>query len=306
MQTAIIMLLALVCAALLYYLFELCRGLRVAGERLAAHLEDETTARLDVSCPNASAEALLQEVNALLERRLAEGADYRRKEEDLRRQIADVSHDLRTPLTSILGYLQLLEEQDLTPEQKGECLAVIRGRAATLQTLITSFYDLSRLEGGQWQLEREELDLKRIVQDQLASAYETLERAGMPPEVDIAPDLPLVWGDQKAAVRVVSNLLTNALTHGAAPLRFSLRRAGEGVAARFTNGAPTMTQVQVEQVFQRSYTSDPSRTGQGTGLGLAIVRALMERMGGEARADLADGQFTVTLTFRAVRDLGLT
>ena len=304
MQTALILLLALLCAALLGYLAVLGGGLRRAKERLAAHLRDETTARLDVSCPNASAEALLQEINALLERRLAEGADYRRKERDLRRQIADVSHDLRTPLTSILGYLQLLEEQDLTPEQKGEYLAVIRGRAATLQSLITSFYDLSRLEGGQWQLEREELDLKRVVQDQLASAYETLEQAGMPPEVDIAHDVPTVWGDPKAAVRVVSNLLTNALTHGVAPLRVSLSREGEGVAARFTNGAPTMTQTQVEQVFQRSYTSDPSRTGRNTGLGLAIVRALMERMGGEATAHLANGQFTVTLTFRAVRGLG--
>lgn len=306
MQTAIIMLLALVCAALLGYIAVLSGGLRRAKERLGDHLNHQTTARLDVSCPNASAEALLQEINALLERRQAEGADYRRKEQDLRRQIADVSHDLRTPLTSILGYLQLLEEQDLTPEQKGECLAVIRGRAATLQTLITSFYDLSRLEGGQWQLEREELDLKRVVQDQLASAYETLERAGMPPEVDIADDVPPVWGDPKAVVRVVSNLLTNALTHGAAPLRFSLRREGERVAARFTNGAPTMTQAQVERVFQRSYTSDPSRTGRNTGLGLAIVQALMERMDGGATASLEDGQFTVTLTFRAVRGLSRT
>lgn len=300
MQTAIILLLALVCAALLGYLAVLSGGLRRARERLADHLRDETTARLDVSCPNASAEALLQEINALLERRESERADFRRKEQDLRRQIADVSHDLRTPLTSILGYLQLLEDEDLTAQQKSEYLAVIRGRAATLQTLITSFYDLSRLEGGQWRLEREPVDLSRVVQDQLALAYETLELAGMPPQVDLPEGLGPVWGDEKAVVRVVSNLLTNALHHGAPPLAVSLERRGDRVTARVENAAPAMTQDQVQRVFQRFYTSDPSRAGQNSGLGLAIVQALMERMGGGAEAALESGRFRVTLTFQAV------
>lgn len=300
MQTAIILLLALVCAALLSYIAVLNAGLDRGRERLKAHLRDETTARLDVPCPNAAAEALLQEVNALLEQRLAEGADYRRKEQDLRRQIADVSHDLRTPLTSILGYLQLLEDQELTSEQKGEYLGVIRGRAATLQTLITSFYDLSRLEGGQWELEQTALDLERIVQDQLASAYETLERAGLTPQVDVQPGLPPVWGDQKAAVRVVSNLLTNALHHGAPPLEVGLCRAGSMVTLRVTNAAPGMTAEEARRVFERSYTADPARTGQGTGLGLAIVRALMERMGGGAQATLEGGRFTLQVAWPAV------
>lgn len=300
MQTAIILLLALGCAALLYYLFVLCRGLSAARDRLRDQLDNKTRTRLDVSCPNAAAEGLLQEINALLERRESERAEYLRKERDLRRQIADVSHDLRTPLTSILGYLQLLEDEDLTPGQKGEYLGVIRGRAVTLQTLITSFYDLSRLEGGQWQLERQAVDLARVVQDQLALAYETLEQAGMPPEVDLPGELGQVWGDEKAVVRVVSNLLTNALHHGAPPLRVALERRGRTLAVRFTNGAPAMTQDQAGQVFQRFYTSDPSRAGQNSGLGLAIVRALMERMGGGAEAALADGMFSVTLTFQRV------
>ncbi len=297
MQTFIIVVLALVCAVLTWYLVTLNAALRRGGKRLDAQLEKPSAARLDVSCPSAAAEALFARINALLELRQSDGADYRRLEEDLRRQIADVSHDLRTPLTSILGYLQLLEDDDLTSDRRREYLAVVRGRAATFQTLITAFYDLSRLEGGQWRLEREPLDLGRIVRDQIASTYETLEQAGMPPAVEIAEDLPAVWGDPNGAVRVVSNLLTNALAHGRPPLEVWVNRAGERVEARFTNGAPTMTAQEADRVFERFYTASPSRTGQSSGVGLAIVKALMERMGGQAAAGWAEGRFTVTLTW---------
>ena len=299
MLWAIILLLALVCAALLGYIAVLNRGFREARERLEQHLAGETTARLDTPCPNAAAEGLLRTVNTLLDWRLVDRASYRKMEEDLRRQIADVSHDLRTPLTSILGYVQLLEDDNLTAEQRGEYLAVVESRALTLKSLITSFYDLSRLEGGQWELEREALDLSRIVQDQLASAYETLEQAGLEPTVDIEPDLPSVWGDQKATVRVVSNLLTNALTHGGPPLEIRLGRERGQVVLTLTNAAPGMTEEEAGRVFERFYTSDPARSGRSTGLGLAIVHALMERMGGTATASLESGRFTLRVAWPA-------
>ncbi len=297
MGIAVIVALALACAALAGYLAVLDRGLARAGRRLEEQLDAPSALRLEMPCPNAAAEALLARVNALLERRQAERDEYHRLEEDLRRQIADVSHDLRTPLTSILGYLQLLEDDGLTPAQRREYLSVVRGRAATLQTLITAFYDLSRLEGGQWTPAREPLDLGRVVQDQIASAYETLERAGMPPSVEIPEGLPPVWGDPNGVVRVVSNLLTNALVHGRPPLAVRLRRTEAGVEAAFTNAAPGMTPQEADQVFRRFYTASPSRANRTSGVGLAIVKVLMERMGGAASARLEDGAFTVRVTW---------
>ena len=214
MHTAVIVLLALLCLILAVDLFSLERGMRRAEKQIRAQMEGRSTVRVTVPCPNVAAEGLFQTINELMEQRQTEGAGYRRKEQDLRRQIADVSHDLRTPLTSILGYLQLVEEDSLTPEQRREYLAVIRSRAATLQTLITSFYDLSRIEGGQWQLEREPVDLARELADQLAAAYEQLEQAGLQVSVKIADGLPPVWGDRNGVVRVLSNLLTNAYRDG--------------------------------------------------------------------------------------------
>lgn len=297
----VIILLAVLCAALIGYIATMERGLRRANERMKAQLARETTARLATPCPSAAAEQLLQTVNELLELRQWEAVAYRQKEQDLRRQIANVSHDLRTPLTSILGYLQLLEGEGLSEEKRREYLTVVAGRARALQALITAFYDLSRIEGGEWKLECEPVDLVRELGDLLASSYEQLEGAEIRTTVDIEPGLPPVWGDRNAVIRVLSNLLSNTLKHGSDYLKINVWREENRVVSAFSNGAPHMTQEDAAHVFERFYTADRMRTGQDTGLGLAIVKALAEQMDHEVSADLRDGEFTITIRWKAAK-----
>ena len=293
MLIAVTVVLALAVAALIGYLISLESGLRRARAQLEQHFRNATTARLSVPCPNSAAEDLFLTVNRLLELRQGERAAYRRQEQALRRQIANVSHDLRTPLTSILGYLQLLRQDGLPPDKRAEYLSVIEGRARTLQTFIGAFYDLSRIEGGEWPLERERVDLGRALSDQLADAYEQLEQAGLTVEADLQPDLPPVWADSGAVARIFSNLLTNALRHGSGELTVRLYREGEQLISAFSNRAEGMTAEDAAHVFERFYTADKARDRQSTGLGLAIVKALAERMGHRAAALWEDGLFTV-------------
>ena len=293
MKNVLIIILVLACAWLAGRQVTLEQGLRRAARRMREQMADETTARLSLPCPSAGAEELLVCLNELLELRQEERALYRRKEQELRQQIANVSHDLRTPLTSILGYLQLLEGDGLSPEKKAEYLAVIEGRARTLQVFIAAFYDLSRIEGGELPLEREKVDLGRTLSDQLAAAYEQIEAAGLAVEVDIAPGLPPVWADGGAVTRIFSNLLTNALRHGEEALAVKLYREGNVIVSAFSNRAGELTEEDAAHVFERFYTADKMRTGQSTGLGLAIVKALAERMGHAAAARWEDGVFTV-------------
>ena len=293
MLVAVIVLLVLISAALIAYCSTLEQGLRRATAQLEQHAQNTTTVRLDIPCPNDAAEELFAAMNRLLELRQEESAAYRRKELELRRQIANVSHDLRTPLTSILGYLQLLDQPDLPPEKRAEYLSIVRGRARTLQTFIGAFYDLSRIEGGELPLERERVDLGRALSDQLADAYEQLEQAGLTVEADLQPGLPCVWADGGAVARIFSNLLTNALRHGVGQLTVRLYREGDQIVSAFSNRAEGMAAEDAAHVFERFYTADKTRTGQSTGLGLAIVKALAKRMGHTAAARWEDGRFTV-------------
>ncbi|HWS42422.1 MAG TPA: HAMP domain-containing sensor histidine kinase [Pseudoflavonifractor sp.] len=274
------------------------RSIRDAARQLREAGATGSTAKLRLSAPNSSAEELIAAINGLLELRTADEADFRRREAALRRQIANASHDLRTPLTSILGYLQLLEGDTLGAEERREYLGIVESRAKALQELITSFYDLSRLDGGEYPLVREKIDLGAILSELAAAFYNDLTDSGLTVEVDLAEPLPLVWGDSSAALRIFTNLIRNALDHGRGTLSIRAYRDGNEVVTAFQNGAGDLTAEAAGHVFDRSFTSDRNRTGQNAGLGLAIVKALAEQMGGKAEAVLRDGLFTLAVRWK--------
>ena len=274
------------------------RALRAAAEQLRALGEKECGGRIRMAVPNAAAEELLAEVNRLLALRMEDRAEGRAREKELRRQISNVSHDLRTPLTSILGYLQLLEDDTLSPEDRKTYLGVVGSRAQALQRLITSFYDLSRLEGGEFPLEKERVDLRGVLAELLASFYQDFTDAGFDMRVDLDEHVPAVCADPGGALRVMTNLLRNALDHGQSPMTIRLYAEGKRVVSHFTNAAPDLGPEDAQHVFDRFFTSDKMRTGRNTGLGLAIVKTLAEQMGVEVRTELADGNFTIALFWR--------
>ncbi len=196
------------------------------------------------------------QINGLLEDRETETRQLREREESLRRQIANVSHDLRTPLTSILGYLQLLQGDTLDQEQRERYLQVVEGRARVLQELITAFYDLSRIEGGEYPLEIQPVDLRRRLEPLLASFYDDFQQAGFQVEVSLEDNLPPVLADPGAVTRVLTNLLSNALKHGSQSLSIRLEREGDCLVTAFSNDAPHLTQEDLPRVFERFYTGD--------------------------------------------------
>ena len=294
---AIIILLALACLGLCLRVYTSERSLRSAARQLRENVESGSAARLGLAAPNGAAEELVAAVDGLLELRRSDAAAYREREAELRRQIANISHDLRTPLTSILGYLQLLDDPALGEGERREYLAVVTGRAKALQSLITSFYDLSRLEGGEFPLEREAVDVGQVLRSLLASFYGDFTDAGFDVRVALDENVPTVTADGGAVLRVFTNLLRNALDHGAGRMDVSLRVEDGRVVSRVSNGAAGLSAEDLPHVFDRFFTADKMRTGRNTGLGLAIVKALCDRMGAGVSAELAQGMFTVTIVW---------
>ena len=287
----------LLLAAALYLQCRRSRALRQAARELKA-ARSASGARLRLYSPDRELEELLSQINGLLEDRERETRLLRSREESLRRQIANVSHDLRTPLTSLLGYLQLLGREDASPEESLHYLEIVEGRARVLQDLITSFYDLSRIEGGEYPLELQPVDLRRALEPLLAGFYEDFQQAGLHVCVELADGLPPVSADPGAVTRILTNLVGNTLKHGTGALTVRLYRTGDELVTSFSNEAPGLTQEDIAHIFERFYTADQMRTGQNTGLGLAIVKALAQRMGHSAFARLEDGVFTVGVRWR--------
>ena len=294
-------LLTVLCAVLLTQAALTRRGLRSAERQLAELERSRSSTHLKLTSPNRALEGLLDQVNILLELRRRDEAAYREREQELRRQIANISHDLRTPLTSILGYLQLLEDEGLPPGERREYLSVVEGRAKALQSLITSFYDLSRLEGGDYPLSREPVDLSAVLSGLLASFYGDFTAAGFDVQVDLAEGLPPAAADPSGVLWVLTNLLRNALDHGRGYLEIKLFQEGDEVISRFGNPAGDVTEEDLPYVFDRFYTADKMRTGRNTGLGLAIVKALTERMGHRVSAQLCNGIFFIEIRWKTAK-----
>ena len=265
-------LLALLCAGLAFWVWAQRRSLREAAYRLRALEDTGSTARVRLAVPNSAAEELLDEVNRLLELRQADRAAYQARERALRQQIANVSHDLRTPLTSILGYLQLLEDPGLTEGERREYL-----------------------------LQREKVDLYASLSGLLAAFYNDFTDRGFDMEVELAEGLPQVWADAGAVLRIFTNLIRNALEHGEGRMEIRLYQEGGQVVSRFSNETHALTAEDVPHVFDRFFTSDKMRTGRNTGLGLAIVKALAGQMDCRAEAALEGDMFAITLRWPVER-----
>ena len=286
--------LILLCLVLGLRLYALERDIRTCARQLRSG-----RTRVSMEAPNAAAEELLTAINALLALREREEGDYRRQEQAIRQQIANISHDLRTPLTSILGYLQLLEGEGLSPEERREYLSIVQGRAKALQSMIVSFYDLSRLEGGEYPLSRERVDLYHVLSELVAEFYNDF--GGFDMTVELREGLPAVTADPAGVLRVFTNLIRNALEHGRERMSILLYQEGGEVVSVFANDAPGLTPEDVTHVFDRFFTADKMRTGQSTGLGLAIVKALVERMGHTVTAELEGDLFRVVVRWHVVK-----
>lgn len=301
MLVLLIVLLALAVSGLGFWAWAQSRSLRSAAKQLRDQEASGSTVRLRLAVPNRAAEDLLEEVDRLRQAHQADQTRWREQEQSIRRQISNISHDLRTPLTSILGYLQLLEDPALPEEERREYLAVVESRARALQSLITSFYDLSRLEGGEYPLKREPVDLHAALSGLLAAFYSDFTDGGFDVAVDLSDGLPPVWADEGAVLRVFTNLLRNALDHGGGRLEVRLFREGDRVVSLLANRTDQLTAEDLPHVFDRFFTSDKMRTGRNTGLGLAIVKALADRMGCRTRAALEDGVFTIRVDWEPAR-----
>ena len=216
---------------------------------------------------------------------------YESGDRELKEAVTNVSHDLRTPLTAICGYLELLEKGDNTPRQ-ARYLSLIAGRAQAMRRLIEELLRCTvaaSLEDG---LSPEAVDLNGAVEEAVAALYGAFIEAGIVPRVSLPPERVARSLDRAALSRVLGNLLANALKYSAGDLDVVLSPDG---AITLSNAAPALDEVQVGRLFDRFYTVE---TGRGsTGLGLSIARSLTERMGGTISARYGAGRLWMEVRF---------
>lgn len=289
--------LAIAVAYLLVRLLSLKKALKGAGKQLREinrELEENRIVKLAV--PDKDAEELLMVMNESLQVIREQKNVYAKREKELKQQIENISHDLRTPLTSMLGYLRIMETGDLSPEDREDLQTVIR-KAERLQELITQFYEYTKVTSTDYSLSLESIEVTKLLREALADAYPELEKRQLEVEVRI-PQGPLeIRGNVNAMQRVLQNLLQNAVRYAKSCLEVSVCEGEGEVEICFANDVEDMNVSDVERLFERFYTPDASRTQGSTGLGLTIAKEFVEKMKGSMEAELVGEKLRIVMRF---------
>ena len=260
--------------------------------RVLEETPPESNLRLTVRTFGMAPRRLCRAVNQRLEEGRQLRLETQKREQELKYTMACISHDIRTPLAGAMGYLQLLEED---PERQTEYLDIVRERLEKLEELLEELFLYTRLQGGSLPLECETTAALPPLWDALAEFYPQLEAAGVEPKLRFDREDMTVWASPEALGRVYRNLIANALRHGGGGLTIS----GQDQTICFSNELPPGPNPDPERLFDRFYQSSPDRAAGGAGLGLSIVRELMERMGGQASAQIMGNELQISLRLSA-------
>jgi two-component system phosphate regulon sensor histidine kinase PhoR len=219
--------------------------------------------------------------------------EMRRLEAMRRDFVANVSHELKTPLTSISGYAETLLTDSPDSETARRFLTTIVTNARRMQRLVDNLLDLARLEAGRWQPEREPIDIAEAAQDSWSALRDGSRAVAVEFGVEVTADAETVMADADAIRQVLTNLLDNSLRYTPRGGRITCRSRlqGDGVAISVTDNGSGIVPEHLPRIFERFYRSDPSRSREegGTGLGLAIVKHLVEAHGGRVSAESERG-----------------
>lgn len=247
---------------------------------------------------------LIWEINQMLEADRRELVSLRKQEKQLKSTLTDLTHDIRTPLTSLSGYFQLMQEagdeEDLLRYQR-----IISERIRSLEEILEQLFLYVKLNEGNVSFELERVNLNQTLCEVLFSFYEDLKKAGIEPEVVLPEEIYYIEASPQYLRRALQNIIKNALDHGDSHIKVSMKPVGTRIAIRIQNGIrPEEEDVDVSRVFDRFYKADEARSKTSTGLGLCIAKELVERMQGKIEAGKEKEGFYICLWFLLVKSPG--
>ncbi|OXT14746.1 two-component sensor histidine kinase [Bacillus sp. OG2] len=260
--------------------------------------QNKTAKKVDISYHDRHFEELAKEINNQIDQTKQAEAVKRSTENELKQAISHISHDIRTPMTSILGYIQFLESDELSPELKKEYIATIKNSAGRLKILLEDFFELSIIEQTDYPMKLERVRFNDLIADALLGFYEEFKKRTIEPDIHIPDHEIMIDADASAVKRVVENLVVNAIRYSTGNVSIRLEEREAAVVLRISNTVDKLSEQDVHHMFDRFYKADQTRTGKGTGLGLPIAKSLMEKMNGKISAELKGNQLTMVCEWK--------
>lgn len=239
-------------------------------------------------------DVLIKEVNVLIEKLNETTMHYERILDQNKQMVSSISHDFRTPLTSMLGYIQILKNDALSAKEENY-LAIVEERTRMLSNLVEEFYTLSILDSNEYNIKMEYLNPILLVQEQIALYYNELNRTFNSVEINIEEEKLFIESSSVDLKRIVDNLIKNAFTHGIQYFKIVVIKDEKYLKMIFENEVKEPDLIDPDRLFERLYRVDPTRKSGSTGLGLSISKKLSEKLGLELDAELKERVLSFTL-----------
>lgn len=285
----IIAFLSVLIAALIIKIISLKRAVKDIEESLSEKLTTDTNTLIDISSNDKRIRSLAGTLNRELAVFRKEKLRYMNGNNELKNSVTNISHDLRTPLTAICGYIELLEREEKTKEAE-KYLDIIKKRAEFMVKLTEELFGYSVIMSEDGGKTTSYTDVNNVLEESIASFYEVLIARNIVPVINLTKEKVIKNLNSHALSRVFSNLLNNAVKYSDGDLEISLFENGEIV---FANTASKLDVVEVERLFDRFYTVETAKNS--TGLGLSIAKTLTEQMRGEISAKYKDGKLYIKI-----------
>lgn len=276
---------------LLVKVYWMRKAAREMKEALEDRISQDTNVLMDLSCRDPYMCELAESLNVQLRKLRSERQRYQQGDLKLKDAVTNISHDLRTPLTAVCGYLDLLEGEEKS-EAAERYLEVIRNRTEVLKSLINELFRYTAASSAMEEKEFETVVLNRVLEESISAYYAVLMQASITPQITMTEKKIRRRLDPNALARIFENIISNAVKYGDGDLTICLEESGE---ITFSNSALRLDEIQAGKLFERFYTVESA--GKSTGVGLSIAKTLTEQMNGVITSGYTNGRLNISIVF---------
>lgn len=289
--SVIIVILILVITALSIKIHYIQKSADEITDAFSERIKTDTNTLIDISGSDRHMRRLAKNINDELKKLRADRRKFLQGDNELKEAVTNISHDLRTPLTAICGYLDLLEKEEKSPDAQ-RYLKIITERTEVLKQLTTELFQYSVIISTFDKKEPEPVELNSILEESLAAHYAVITQANIMPQISFTENKIVCLLNKNALLRIFQNIISNAVKYSDGDLIISLSDDGE---ITFSNHSETLDDVQVGKLFDRFYTVETAE--KSTGLGLSIARVLTCQMNGTITADFKNNMLSIHIKF---------
>ena len=253
--------------------------------------------RINIVLNDKDVEEIAESINIIFQEQKQLETNIKNREEKLKQSISNISHDLRTPLTAVRGYITLLE--NCTEEERDLYIGIISKKSEELNNLLNNFYELSIVDNDSYQIDIRSVDITEIIMETIISNYALIKHKEIEIDNRLSSKSIEVKGEEVVCSRIIQNLLSNAIKYSTGYISIELKEHNDHVIFNIRNSVSDLTQGELKYLFDRFYTVDKSRNRSGSGLGLFIVKVLLDKIDGEVyEVSLNDNVLSISILFR--------